>query len=1068
MPFRIFCLLITLLPAFSFGQRAIRPNEQINSSCEEREPIPSPDGQMVYFWRRECPENTGGHRDPGDIWYSRRDARGQWSTAQRFGLPLNSKGHEFVWQVSAKHDTLFLVQVAPGVQEAGISYSVRERNSQQWSSPVPMHIRDFRYEGSYKDYFRTPQNVLLLPNEGFPSFGGTDLYACFPINDTAWSKPINLGPDINTQGNEDAPFMAPDGRTLYFNTDGGSEGQNSDIYMSYRLDDTWQRWSLPVRLPAPVNSPGADFDFQISADGKTAWWCSNLGTLGNNDIFYMDLSACEVDVYPGGDLTYCVGSSVQLEAGFTTKASVSFQWMKNGSPIRGGNAATLRVESDGDYQLLRSSPGCEALSPVQRIRFVSPPSALVETAGGADCLEDSLVLVARGNASSFQWFKNGLKIPEATDARYLAHSPGNYQVEAAIGSCSAKSPTFDLLPFTPPIIFTKEDSIRGWLPILPRWQWTNKLRAEKGKTYFADLVTGPRGEIYAITQTENRGRVHQRISSLFSHGLERSIVYDKEVKGVKPTFLATDPEGNLVVAGENEYLRKFHPDGRVMWWKDEQRQHLMGLCTDPLGNIYTAGRYRDSLQVGSELLSAPDRGAIFLAKHSPRGELLWVKSFATDSYRADFGNALASDCEGNVYLAGGFDLVADFGSYSLRSTLLKENYFLAKFGPEGEVIYARKINTERTRVRSGDLYVECQGPITLLLNREYFTFASNGIDLWNGPLLMPEGSYAVSHRVVSEQGDAYVSGLTADGRYFVTKLNRMYNQIILWQDRGAAFSEQDLPAIAVDRQGSIIVAGISTGNGFQGDRFDLTNGSSTFLMKYGRPMVEAVAREPLSLCDGQAVVLLVREEPGLSYQWVKDGREISGATLPAYRATRAGTYQVKAVLGNCVRVSEPQAVSECGQAPPPLTVASLLPEPVPTTPQPEPARLSVPSEVNYGMNGTPRSLRGRRVKTQDEVTVSSQQATILVWDHGAVDNDTVSVNLNGQWLLQEYGLKKEPYELQVTLQPGDNFLMLFAHNLGTIPPNTASIKIDDGKKPKTLQLRSNLRNCGMLKIRVEP
>lgn len=1063
MYLRLLLLLLIAMPLPMSAQRAVQPDRNINSPFEEREPILSPDGTL-YFWRRESPDNAAGYNDPGDIYRSERNRDGSWGPAQRMPSPLNSKGHDFVWQVSRNHDTLFVMQAAPGVREPGIAYSVRLGRN-RWSNPQSMHIRNFRYEGNYKDYFLGPGRVLLLPNEGYPSYGGTDLYVCFPLNDTAWSAPVNLGPDINSSGNEDAPYLSPDGRTLYFNSDGYGLGNRQDIFVSRRLDDSWQSWSAPERLPAPINSEGDDFDFQISPDGQTAWWCSDLGSLGSNDIFFVDLSTCEVTMYPDGDQTLCRGESIVLEAGFTPDNQVEYQWYKDGAPIRGGFRRQLEVMESGDYEVVRRYRGCEARSGIKRVRFVDPPRAMVAAGGEVICLEDSVLLQAAGtDGSSYRWYKNNLLIPEANASTLWTKTAGSYAVEIALGACATRSPAYEVRSFTPPIIFTEADTM-GWLPILPRWAWTNRIPIERGATYMRDLATGPRGEVYALTLSEYRGRYFNQVSTFFPNGLDRGIFGDIEQRDLRPAFIATDPDGNVIVASNGQHLRKFRPDGRPMWWKDEPRQDLVGLCTDPLGNIYSAGRYRDSLRMGQERRGSPDRGSIFLAKHSPRGELLWLKTFPVDAYSFDFGNALASDCEGNVYLAGGFDLIADFGRFPLRATLLQENFFLAKFTPQGELAFARKLNTERTRVRSGDLFVDCNGEISLLLNREWYRLANNGSDRWSGTLLMPNGTYALSHRLVAHQGDLYASGYTMDGRSFVTKLNRVNNQVIIWQDRGASTTEADLPAITVDGEGGVTVAGVSRGNNFQGTQFDLTSNSPVFVMKYARPMVEGQMREPMSLCGGEPVVLLVREEPGLNYQWVRNGRDIPGATQTAYRADRPGTYQVRAYAGACARLSDPQQVTACGEAPEEMIVAQE--ETSPPRPAAQPAPVVPESEVELGFGGEPRKLKGRRVKSQEEIVVSSTDATVLVWDHGAVDLDTVSVNLNGNWILQNYGLEKNHHAIEVQLVPGNNYLMLYAHNLGTTPPNTASVQVDDGIRRQTMQLRSSLRNCGMLVIRVE-
>jgi hypothetical protein len=135
--------------------------------------------------------------------------------------------------------------------------------------------------------------------------------------------------------------------------------------------------------------------------------------------------------------------------------------------------------------------------------------------------------------------------------------------------------------------------------------------------------------------------------------------------------------------------------------------------------------------------------------------------------------------------------------------------------------------------------------------------------------------------------------------------------------------------------------------------------------------------------------------------------------------------------------------------------------------QPAPAPPPAPSELRVSADGTPSRLRNRRIKTQVQITVSSPEVSLYVWDHAAQDRDTISINLNGEWILEEYGLQNRKLKLSSQLRRGDNYIMLYAHNLGTTPPNTASITVDDGQRQQTLQLRSTLRNCGMLRVRVE-
>lgn len=83
----------------------------------------------------------------------------------------------------------------------------------------------------------------------------------------------------------------------------------------------------------------------------------------------------------------------------------------------------------------------------------------------------------------------------------------------------------------------------------------------------------------------------------------------------------------------------------------------------------------------------------------------------------------------------------------------------------------------------------------------------------------------------------------------------------------------------------------------------------------------------------------------------------------------------------------------------------------------------------------------RKIDVQDCYTSSSKEVELLVWDCGAEDNDTVSLYLNGQWILQNFRLTKAPFALPVTLIQGENVLILYAHNLGDIPKNTAAVSV---------------------------
>ena len=86
---------------------------------------------------------------------------------------------------------------------------------------------------------------LVIAMEDRSTFGDMDIYVSFRQSNGTYSKPKNLGPTINTAGTEPSVFLSADGKTIYFSSDGHPGYGTYDMYMSRRLDNSWNRWSLP-------------------------------------------------------------------------------------------------------------------------------------------------------------------------------------------------------------------------------------------------------------------------------------------------------------------------------------------------------------------------------------------------------------------------------------------------------------------------------------------------------------------------------------------------------------------------------------------------------------------------------------------------------------------------------------------------------------------------------------------------------------------------------------------------------------------------------------------------------
>ncbi len=114
-------------------------------------------------------------------------------------------------------------------------------------------------------------------------------------------------------------------------------------------------------------------------------------------------------------------------------------------------------------------------------------------------------------------------------------------------------------------------------------------------------------------------------------------------------------------------------------------------------------------------------------------------------------------------------------------------------------------------------------------------------------------------------------------------------------------------------------------------------------------------------------------------------------------------------------------------------------------------------EMNAIEHEQPKVVGDREVKISKKIVVTSEKLRIKVWDINQQDGDTVSVNLNGKWVINRHYLTNEGTFFEVEIEGPQNFLILHAHNLGEIPPNTAGIAVYDRKGKQTAVLRSNMQ-----------
>ncbi|HEU4469660.1 MAG TPA: OmpA family protein [Flavisolibacter sp.] len=268
----------------------------INSDLPELRPTISADGNLLFFICENHPYNTkyNSIRNSQDIWYAERDSFGRWGEAMHLEYPLNTYHYNAVFWISPDNNRILIRNafVDGDYYGNGVSMSYRLANG-GWSKPNMLYIKN------YNKYDRGRQNGATMAHDGQTLLlymteekGGydNDIYVCFLEKDGTWTEPKSLGKKINLpKYNEMTPYLASDGVTMYFSSNRPGGLGDNDIWMTKRLDKTWQKWSDPVNLGSPINTEDWDAFFTLDAGGEYAYMSTSLNSLGESDIVRVKL-----------------------------------------------------------------------------------------------------------------------------------------------------------------------------------------------------------------------------------------------------------------------------------------------------------------------------------------------------------------------------------------------------------------------------------------------------------------------------------------------------------------------------------------------------------------------------------------------------------------------------------------------------------------------------------------------------------------------------------------------------------------------------------------------------------
>jgi len=344
----IILILFLLCPGFSVDLASQTNKKEnlgrgVNTKYSEHWPVISPDGKTLFFLREDDPNNFGLS---GDIWYSILQKDGAWSNAVHAGKPLNNIDGGSVCSVSPDGNTLLLLGTyrKDGYIDFN-GFSISRRTKDGWSFPLGVVINNFYNESEHwSGYLSNDGKKLFMGVQRKDSYGKCDLYISFLQSNNVWTEPMNLGSVINTSEMEQDAFLASDNVTLYFESEGHGGFGGFDVFMSRRLDDTWQNWTVPVNLGSSINTKKDDQEYYIDAIGEYAYFASEDNSFGELDIYRIKLP----DKVKPNPVVLVYGTVYNAKTNQPLETEIKYEFLPEGTDAGTANSDPV----SGSYKII--------------------------------------------------------------------------------------------------------------------------------------------------------------------------------------------------------------------------------------------------------------------------------------------------------------------------------------------------------------------------------------------------------------------------------------------------------------------------------------------------------------------------------------------------------------------------------------------------------------------------------------------------------------------------------------------------------------------------------------------
>ncbi|MEO5642832.1 MAG: hypothetical protein ABIQ40_20025 [Bacteroidia bacterium] len=349
----------------------VNAGKEINSEFPDYHPFVTQDESMlVYTSRRKgnvgamTVEMDGYYAS--DIWVS-KSLNGVFQKSKGAGAGVNGTYDEQCTGLSA--DGKLMTVYVDNITDLGDIYSSTYKNSfskiERFGSPIN--------DGFETGGALSPDgNSIFFSSKRDGGQGGTDIYMCRKLPNMKWGLPMNIT-TLNTQYNEEFPFMAPDGKTLYFSSEGHNSMGGFDLFYSIWNEEN-NSWSQPQNVGYPVNSTEDDLTISFTENNRVAYISSDReGGLGDLDIWRIVFNEVQQTAFTtvSGNII-CADSTLnkgELFIEVTNSSTQESVGTYRPSPTTGRYVMAL---PPGKYVMTIDAPGCKPFIETVNVFDIGP------------------------------------------------------------------------------------------------------------------------------------------------------------------------------------------------------------------------------------------------------------------------------------------------------------------------------------------------------------------------------------------------------------------------------------------------------------------------------------------------------------------------------------------------------------------------------------------------------------------------------------------------------------------------------------------------------------------------